>query len=283
MISVDDYKFPRTTTEALDLLSAGDYLPIAGGTDLIPQLRQGLSMKLLDTCALGLDFIKEENGEIEIGAGATHSMIAAEPLVIDNFPLIARAAGLVGSVQIRNRGTIGGNVVNASPCADTVPALLIYDAEVCLISKKGKRSVNLSDFISGPYTTLKKPDELLYSFKCKPYKNQTGYSFQKLGRRQAVNISRMTLAVSLAVKENKIEEARISGGSVFPTPARMEQLEKTLISQSISERLFDEVAVLAGDLMIRKSGQRWSTPYKKPVLIGLVKRALTEASRSKAD
>lgn len=283
MISVDDYRFPRMIEEALDLMSSGEFVPLAGGTDLIPQLRQGLSMKLLDTRALGLDFIRKENNEIEIGAGATHALLAVDPIVKNNLPLIAAAASMVGSIQIRNRGTVGGNVVNASPCADTVPALLIYDTEVCLISKDGKRTVKLSDFISGPYTTQKRPDELLYSFKCNPLKNQTGCSFQKLGRRQAVNISRMTLAVSLAVKENKIESARISGGSVFPTPARMEKLEKLLIFQNVSDGLFDKAADLAGELMIAESGKRWSTPYKKPVLIGLVKRALAEAAQGKTD
>jgi len=216
MISINEYNCPRTIEEALDLMSSGELVPLAGGTDLVPQLRQGRSIKLLDTRALGLDFIREENGGIEIGAGATHAKLAVDPIVKKNLPLIATAASMVGSAQIRNRGTIGGNVVNASPCADTVPALLIYDADVCLISKDGKRTVKLSNFISGPYKTQKRPDELLYSFKCKSLKKQTGFSFQKLGRRKAVNISRMTLCVSMTVNNKKIESVRISGGSVFP-------------------------------------------------------------------
>jgi CO/xanthine dehydrogenase FAD-binding subunit len=200
-------------------------------------------------------------------------------LIKEKLPLLYRATGLVGSWQIRNRGTVGGNIINASPCADSVPALLNYDAELVLLSQKGKRTINLNEFTLGPYKTHIKPDELLYSIRCKKQTASSGYSYVKLGRRQAVNISRMTLAATIAKdKNNIITNATIAGGSIFPAPSRMPEIETLLNCQKASYELFEDAANLAAELMIKESGVRWSTPYKKPVLVGLVQRALCEAS-----
>ncbi len=278
MIAVNEFARPRTVDEALNIMSSGDYTPIAGGTDVIPQLRRGEPKKLIDVASIGLDFIKINGDSIEVGAAVTHNSLATNSIIINNLPLLSIAASMVGSQQIRNRGTIGGNIVNASPCADTAPALLIYDAELILISKGAKRSVKLADFITMPYMTVIQPNELLHSITCKTKPDKNGISYIKLGRRQAVNISRMTLAVSLAKdKENIIKSAQISAGSVFPVPSRINEIERILRGQSGSPKLFEEVSNLAADLMIKDSGYRWSTPYKKPVLIGLMQRALDEA------
>ncbi len=264
--------------EALDLLSSGEFTPIAGGTDLIPQLRSGQARRLLDIARLGLSSVRENGDYIEIGAACTHTLLSKDSIVKKFLPLVSRATGLVGSWQIRNRGTVGGNIVNASPCADSVPALLDYDAELVLLSKKGQRTVGLNAFIESPYHTKLRPDELLHSIRCKK-RQYTGHSFIKLGRRQAVNISRMTIAASLNVNgDGIISDIALSGGSIFPAPSRMPEIEKLLDCQKISKILFENAANSAAELMIRESGVRWSTPYKKPVLISLIQRALNEAS-----
>ena len=279
MISVESYKRPETIAEALKLLKTGKFGIIAGGTDVIPQMRHTPARSLLDIGKLGLDFVRENDNTVEIGAAATHSQIQNNPLIQRFLPLLSTACGLVGSWQIRNRGTIGGNIVNASPCADSAPALLIYDTKVVLLSSQGRRSVNLSEFIKKPYLTVLTAKDLVYSFVCQKGDDSAGNSFIKLGRRQAVNISRMTIAVSLVRDDsNKITMAKIAVGSVFPTPTRISELENKLIGQIVSKELFDETADLAADLMIKASGVRWSTPYKKPVLIGLMRRALVGAS-----
>jgi carbon-monoxide dehydrogenase medium subunit/xanthine dehydrogenase FAD-binding subunit len=279
VISLGAYLKPETLDKALEILSSGEFVPIAGGTDLIPQLRGGQRRKLLDISRLGLSFIKEDDNSIEIGAACTHSLLSSDLLIKEKLPLLFRATGLVGSWQIRNRGTVGGNIINASPCADSVPSLLNYDAELVLLSQKGERIAKLNEFTLAPYKTQIRPDELLYSIICKKQSAPSGFSYIKLGRRQAVNISRMTLAVTISKDDkNAIKNAIIAGGSIFPTSSRMPEIENFLSCQRISHELFEKAANLAADLMIKESGVRWSTPYKRPVLIGLVQRALAEAS-----
>ncbi|MCP4583619.1 MAG: xanthine dehydrogenase family protein subunit M [candidate division Zixibacteria bacterium] len=279
MISITSYDRPETLEKALELLTSQEFRILAGGTDIIPQLRRGGSGKLLDIKRLGLDYIKSEGDYIEIGAAATHTDLTSNEIIEENLPILATAAGLVGSTQIRNRGTVGGNITNASPCADTAPALLIYDAELLLKSISGDRQVKLSDYIIEPYTTCKRPDELLHSIKCRKAESESGSSYIKLGRRQAVNISRMTLAATIRRDENDtIQAARISGGSVFPTPSRMPDVENMLIGEKVSSKLFEDAGKFAAELMIKVSGYRWSSPYKEPVLSGLLERALIRAS-----
>ncbi len=279
MINVSSYKRPVTIKQALDLMASGEFSPIAGGTDLILQLRHGKPRNLLDVSLLGLDLIKDLGDTIEIGATVTHGRLSSDPIIRKFLPVLSRAAGLVGSLQIRNRGTVGGNIVNASPCADTAPALLVYDTEVILKSNKGERRIKLSEFMTAPYSTLIQPNELLYSFICKKAPDNSNCTYIKLGRRQAVNISRMSIAVSLCQNNNKIvQSVQIAGGSIFPAPSRLLEVENKLTGQSISEGLFEEAGDYAAELMIKHSGYRWSSPYKQPVLAGLLKRALTEVS-----
>jgi CO/xanthine dehydrogenase FAD-binding subunit len=284
MINVLTYKRPVTLKQAIELMASGEFSPIAGGTDLILQLRHGKPKNLLDVSLLGLDLIKDLGDTIEIGAAVTHGRLSSDPIIRKFLPVLSRAAGLVGSLQIRNRGTVGGNIVNASPCADTAPALLVYDTEVILKSNKGERRIKLSEFMTAPYSTLLQPNELLYSFICKKAPDNSNCTYIKLGRRQAVNISRMSIAVSLCQNNNKIvQSVQIAGGSIFPAPSRLLEVENKLTGQSISEGLFEEAGDYAAELMIKHSGYRWSTPYKQPVLAGLIKRALAEVSSNRTN
>jgi carbon-monoxide dehydrogenase medium subunit/xanthine dehydrogenase FAD-binding subunit len=160
-----------------------------------------------------------------------------------------------------------------------VPVLLNFDAEVTLISKNGERRVKLGEFTNGPYSTIIRGDELLYSLECRLPVSGAGFAYIKLGRRRAVNISRMTLAaVVIRDGSGPIDQSRISAGSVFPTPARINEVENLLIGQKPCAKLFQEAGRLAADLMIARSGRRWSTPYKMPVLRGLLERALRQAA-----
>lgn len=278
MININSYQCPSSLENALSLMADDEYSPIAGGTDLIPQLRENKSAKVLDIENLGLKYIKENDDHIEIGAACSHTTVTTSSIINKYIPLVGIASGLVGSRQIRNRGTIGGNIVNASPCADTLPTLLNYDTELVLVSKNNTRLIKLSEFITHPYKTGRRSDELLKCIICKKDNSSTGHSYIKLGRRQAVNISRMTVSVSIRNINNLIEEIQISAGSVFPIVSRMIDLEKMLIDQNICSKLFKEAGKFAAELMIKHSGTRWSTPYKEPVLNGLVIRALEESA-----
>jgi CO/xanthine dehydrogenase FAD-binding subunit len=278
MLNVLYYTRPRCLAEALELAASDELTPIAGGTDVIPELRHGVPKRLLDTKGLGLDYVKVDGGMVEVGACVTHSRLADDASVKSELPLLSRAAGLVGTRQIRNRGTIGGNIANASPCADTVPALLSYEAEVLLVSRSGERRVPLEQFILAPYSTVRKPDELLRSIVCKRSRPGARLSFVKLGRRGAVNISRMTLAVHAEMgPDGVVSEIRLSAGSVLPVPSRLKDIENLLRGKPATRESFKEAGAAAAEFMIGASGVRWSTPYKGPVLTGLVERALSEA------
>ena len=284
MISVASYYRPSSLDEALDLMASRELTPIAGGTDLIPQMRDGESRALIDTRRLGLDHVKVTDGIVEIGACVTHSRLCARLEIRKSLPLLSSAAGVIGSAQIRNRGTIGGNIVNASPSADTVPVLLNYDAQVVLVSKGGKRSMKLGDFIKWPYVTDRKPNELLSLIVCGVSGAvpgaKTSSCFLKLGRRNAMNISRMSLALLLtAGADGRIKSACVSTGAVFPVARRMREVERLLSGQIMSKKLFEEAGTLATELLITETGVRWSTPYKMPVLKGLLERALYQAAR----
>lgn len=273
-----EYVRPSGIEEAINLMSADEYLPIAGGTDLIPQIRHGLKARLLDIGNLNLCYIQNIGEFIEIGAGTSHAEICRSDLVKNYLPLLAEACNQIGSMQIRNRGTVGGNIGNASPCADSVPPLLIYEAEIKLLSRKGVRQVKIDDFITAPYKIDRRPDELIVSIICRKDTNNGGHSFLKVGRRQAVNISRMSLAATITTSEGKIKSAKIAAGSVFPTPSRMFELERMLEGNKISQEIFRQAGEFAAELMIQETGYRWSTPYKKPVLAGLTERALNLAA-----
>jgi len=279
MISVLDYVRPKNIDEAIERMAADEYVPIAGGTDLIPQLRGGKGRRLLDIGGLHLDFIRDDGEWIEIGAGTTHAEIHENSLIKENLPLVGQACGLIGSSQIRNRGTLGGNIANASPCADSVPALLVYGAEIKLASRGGERRIGLAEFIKGPYRTARRPDELIISILCRKDTPATGGAFLKLGRRQAVNISRMSIAAIMKIgRDEVIESARVAAGSVFPAPSRIPEVEKMLSGAAVSPELFRKAGEIAAESMIAKSGRRWSTPYKEPVLIGLIRRVLAAAA-----
>jgi len=279
MINVHSYKSPRSLDDALIILGEDNYKPIAGGTDLVLQLRNGDPANILDICNIGLDYINESDELIKIGSACTHTCLATSPIIKKHIPLVGLASGMVGSRQIRNRGTIGGNIMNASPCADTLPALLNYDAELVLLSKNNKRQVKLAEFIVEPYKTDIKQDELLKCILCKKDKFSTGRSYLKLGRRQAVNISRMTVSISMHKDDdNFVKDIRIAAGSVFPVASRMHDLEKMIIDQRITKKLIEKAGKYASDIMIKKSGYRWSTPYKEVVLTGLIIRALSESA-----
>jgi len=279
MLNVVNYARPRSLEEALELMTSGEVTPIAGGTDVVVQLRHGGPKKLVDVAGLGLDFVRTEGDLLEVGACVTHSTLSRHHAVKAGVPLLSLAAGCVGTEQIRNRGTVGGNVVNASPSADTVPALLSHDAELVLVSQSGTRTVPLGQFISGPYLTQKKADELLHSIRCRMAAPGARVAFMKVGRRSAVNISRMTVAVCAVVSEDGVvRDLRLSVGSAFPIACRLDDVEALLRGKRLAGELCREAGALASELMVKTTGVRWSTPYKQPVLAGLVERALRKVS-----
>lgn len=256
---------------------------IAGGTDLMIEMRHnrlpGGATILIDISRVPeLSYIKKEGNVVRIGAGTTHADIAASELVRSQSLILQDASVTVGSPQIRNRGTIGGNIVTAAQCADTVPALIVLEATVVLESKKGRREVSISDFFPGPKKSDVRPDELVTEIFFPSIAEGYGASYEKLIRRKAVAKSRLNFAV-VAKKDGSgmVKELRVAIGSALPTTARFPGVEKLLIGKRPDAKLLEEAGKAASAYMIEKSGIRWSTDYKKPVVEKLAARNIARA------
>ncbi len=259
---------------------------IAGGTDLVIALRKG---DLTPSCLIDitqipeLRRIEEEDGRISIGAAVTHSELASSPLLRRYAKVLSDAAGKVGSPQIRNVGTIGGNIVNASPAADTLPPLMVLNAVAHVISKEEEARFPLHQLFRGPYETKLKSHEILVKVSFPKLSPEKRTSFVRLARREGMAISRMSVAVVLEKEDAKelLKEIRISVGSVTPTPQRIKEAEVLLEGMVPDEGRLKQAAKKVSEVMIQHSGIRPSTSYKAPVIEGLFLRAVREALEQK--
>jgi OHCU decarboxylase len=228
-----DLVAPANLQAAVSLLASGPdrWLPIAGGTDLMVQFAAGTlrARKLVSISRLPeLRRIEMFAEEIQIGAGCTYTDLRKHESVQREFPMLAKAAIWTGGVSNQNRGTLGGNIVNASPAADSLPALLAYDAELILVSVRGERRVPYSTFHTGYKKMTLKPDELIRAV-CLP-RRFGGYisHTRKVGTRNAQAVSKVCIAALARVEDGKVYDARIALGSVAPTPIRLMETERML-------------------------------------------------------
>ena len=252
---------------------------LAGGTDLIPALREEISrpgfvLNILEIA--GLNGVREENHGLRIGSTATHAQIAESGLLKKYCPSLVQAAGSIGGPLIRNRGTIGGNIANASPAADLASTLLSLDAEAVLMSRKGTRVVALGDFFLGPGKTDLRPEELLTEIAI-PFPRGKGV-FLKLGRRQAMTLSVVNVAVSLKMEKGRCREAKIALGSVAPTPIRCPGAERMLLNREMDEELVVGCAQEAMSASRPVDDQRAKAWYRIQAGTVLVRRALAQAA-----
>ena len=285
MILIMQYHKPKNNIEVNELLiKLGNSAQIvAGGTDLLVEARyQGKSIKehWIDISSIPeLKLIKEINGRISIGPMVTHSEIIHNDLINQSTPLLAKACRVIGSMQIRNRGTIGGNVCNASPCADSIPALMALDARLVIDSMTGEQVLPIAEFFLKPYQTVLKTGNWLKEIHTKKMDSNECFAFLKLGRRNAVAIARMSFAVIMRIKNDEIiEDTRFVPGSVFPVWRRVTEVEEFLKGKPATRELFNQAGKIASETMIQNSGRRWSTPYKEPVVAALTSRVLSKAA-----
>jgi carbon-monoxide dehydrogenase medium subunit/xanthine dehydrogenase FAD-binding subunit len=187
-------------------------------------------------------------------------------IVQKKLPLLWKAASTIGSVQIRNRATIAGNFVNNAPCADSVPVLLIYNASLEIESLNSKREISLNDFLSAPYKTNINKNEIVTRINIHVLSEKLVGEFYKLGRRRAVAISRITLAILMSVNENRIDEIRIASGAATPIGTRFFELEKFAKSKNIDDIFMKELSRKVGEQVLNVTGMRWSSEYKLPVV-----------------
>ena len=269
----------HTVEEAVELLSRPGTRPLAGGTDLMVQLREddpkaaGVEAVVDLSHLESLKKIEYRGDSLWIGALVSHTQAAEDPLVKTWAPFLAEACHSVGAPQIRNRGTLGGSICNASPAADPVPPLVALDAELTLAGPRGQRTVALADFLDRPYRPLRQPDELLTWIRI-PCMAGARTAFVKLGRRRALAIARMNVAVLAVQQQGVVEQLAIVPGAVFPKAIRVTRAEDCLVGQRPTQTLIEQAAVQVAAEMVAASGRRWSTPYKEPVITTLCRRAL---------
>jgi len=218
----------------------GEWLPIAGGTDIMVQYAAGKlsSRKLVSIWNVAeLRRIEVLPDEIRVGAGCTYTDIREHAVIGREFPMLASAAGWTGGIANQNRGTIGGNIVNASPAADSLPALLVYDAELILVSVRGERRLPYAGFHTDYKKTRLSPDELIQSV-CLP-RRLSGYicHARKVGSRNAQAISKVCIAALGRVSGKMVEDVRIALGSVAPVPLRLRATEQLVRGKAIDESL----------------------------------------------
>ena len=264
---------------------------IAGGTDLLVQLKAsdipalaqasaGLAELVIDVTELPeLRGIGRENGVLRIGAAATWSAVVGSEAVRESALAVLEAARTLGSVQVRNMATVGGNICHASPAADLVPPLLALDASLVVASASGTRVVPLHGFALGVNRTVLAAGELLVEIRLPAPEERSGCSFMKFGR-TASDIAIVNAATTVELDSDGVcRDARIAMGAVGPTPMRAEGAEELLRGERLSDDLLEEAGRLAARATQCITDVRASAAYRQEVARVLVKRALEEAWR----
>jgi CO/xanthine dehydrogenase FAD-binding subunit len=231
---------PATLPEALSALARepGAWQPFAGGTDLMVLLESG---KLAHTNYLNiwnlaaLRGIEVAQEHITLGALTTSTEVQSNPILRDEFPMLCQAASETGGLAIQNRGTLGGNIVNASPAADSPPALLAYNAELELLSVRGSRWAPYQSFHTGYKQTIMQPDELLARIRLPRLWPDLRHYYRKVGTRKAQAISKVCFSATARINEGIIDVIRIALGSVAPVPLRCRKTEAVLQGARLDE------------------------------------------------
>lgn len=274
------YFAPTEIGEAVRLLAEhGEKMAVlAGGTDLVPALNyyEIKPSALLYIGGLGLDYIKEENGKLVIGAGTTLAHLLASDVVASKFGILHQALKKHSSVAVRTAATIGGNVGTGSPAGDLIPPLMIMDAEVVLVSTAGERVVPIAEFFTGPQQTVRRPDELIVELQVPLAAGNTAY--EKVGLRKAQTCSTTSTAVRVAMDGNVCQDVRIVMGSMAPTPLRCKQAEALLKGKALDQALIEECAAQAVAETSPIDDQRATAWYRRKAGEAIVARALAQAA-----
>jgi carbon-monoxide dehydrogenase medium subunit len=275
------YHRPVTITELKEKLSQPGARLIAGGTDILPQMRQGKfsAPVLIDTSGIdSLRFIEDRGNEIIIGALTTHQEIADSPLLMNVNPALVTGAKSVGCVQTRNRGTLGGNIANASPAADTIPPLLIYESSLLIQSLSGERLVSLEEFIKGPGETDLKPGEFIHSIIFSPLHEKWGSGYLKLGKRNGMSIAVVSAAAGVVVsKTGEIKDVRLAVGAAAPKVVRCHKTEEELIGKKATSAVFERVTELCQAELEPITDVRSTDAYRTHSAGVLLRRVLENA------
>jgi CO/xanthine dehydrogenase FAD-binding subunit len=285
-----EYHAPESFDSLFKLASADgrEVRFLAGGTDLMPRISAERNqvptggkppLRILYLGALGLDKVADEGERITIGACCTLSALLENAAVRAKLPALHEALTEMAGVSVRNTATIGGNIMNASPAADSVPALLVLDAECLLRSAAGERRVALAELAAGPGRTAAKPGEVLVSIAVKI--GRGGSSFKKLGRRRAETLSVVNAAAYVELRDGVCEAARVAVGSAAPTVVRCADAERALVGKKIDGDVIREASALVLKAISPIDDIRSSAWYRGRVAPTMAARAIAAAAEKK--
>lgn len=285
MPAVERYYAPKTLDEALETLRTGNVSLFAGGTDLMPQAQAGrveLAPGLMNLRNIaGLGRIEEAKGVVRIGTLTTITELMDSALVRDRMGVLWQACDHFASDQLRNAGTLGGNVCNASPAGDTLVPLLVLDAQVVLAAKPNgaieTRILPLAAFLLGPGRTARAPQELLTAIEIPlPRANFHG-AFFKLGTRPALDIAAISIGLGAVHEADVLRDVRVAFGAVAPTPIRAPRTEAALEGRALNAQTID-AAIQAADAEIQPiSDLRASDWYRREMVHNMLRRMLEDA------
>ena len=284
MAEILNYTAPRSLTEALQVLAAGPATILAGGTDLMPQSRAGrvrFAPTLLNIQGIAaLRGINRRDGAIEIGTLTSINALRDDPLVRADLPALWNACDHFASDQIRNAATLGGNICNASPAGDTLVPLLVLGASVVLASATptgiAERRLPLSEFLTGPGRTARRPDELLVAVQIPLPAAGWVDRYLKFGTRPALDISTIALAVGGTLRDGRLESPRLALGAVAPTAIRVHEAERVLAEGRLDPTRIDRVVEAADAAIHPISDVRASDWYRRELVHNLLRRILTD-------
>jgi len=268
--------------EALRLLSRKeDAKVLAGGTDLVVDMKIGRyrPKTVIDISGIkSLRYVIDEGDKVRIGALTKMQDIVESPVVREKLPLLAEAVSMLGSWQIRNMATVGGNLCNASPAADSAPPLLAHEAKIKLTSIEGTREIPITEFFTGPRKTVMYKTEILQEVVV-PYDADfaRSYSYVKVGRRNSFTLSVVAVATVLKVRNRSIEDVRVALNAVAPTPVRARSVESFLKGREAGSEVIEKASELVLSDISPISDVRASAEYRKHLSRVLVKDALLKA------
>lgn len=277
-----EYFEPRSVEEACRILSTSDgkVMILAGGTDLVPKMKTGVlrpdaivNIKRIS----GLDSIKEDgDGGIIIGALTTISKLADDPLSARRFGSLSTAAQSIGSYQVRNLATVGGNLCNAAPSADMAPPLIAMDSKMTIATPSGFREMDLQEFFTGPGKVNLRKGELLTEIRAPFPPGDTRQIYLKHSLRKAMDIAMVGVAVSLSFEEKTgvCQKARVVLGAVAPTPVRARGTEEILVGKTLKEFPFKRVSDQVREEAAPISDIRASLSYRSEMVSVLTVRAI---------
>ena len=273
------YERPRTVEEAVAAMRGDDARALAGGTDLIPQLREG---RRRTERVVDLKYIAEltaisalPDGGIAIGAAATATVLSRHATIAANYAAISESACLIGGVQVQNRASLGGNICNAAPSADAVPALICHQARAVVAGPNGRRELAVEALFKGPGKTNLEPGEILVAILLSPAQPRSAAKYLRFTPRREMDIAIAGAGTWLRLDaDGAIAEARIVLASVGPTPMRAPTAEQKLAGERPTGALLEEAGRLAAADARPISDTRGSADYRRSLVAVLTVRAL---------